>query len=109
MARFEQTESMIQGLYKVSFQANGSSGDGVVVIDNGQFVGGDSCLYYFGTFQEQGDVVTVVLQTHRHSEGPESLLGNDDFSATLSGTVTATGFTMANDPLVITGVPLSLA
>ncbi len=95
---------MIQGLYKVSFSANGSSGDGVVVVENGQFVGGDSCLYYFGTFQEQGNVATVALQTHRHSKGDPSLLGQDDFSTTLTGTVTESGFTISSGPLVIVGV-----
>ena len=95
---------MTQGLYKVSFSANGSSGDGVVVIENGQFVGGDSCLYYFGMFQEQGDAVTVVLHTHRHSDGDPSLLGEDDFNATLTGAVGDSGFTISSGPLVIVGV-----
>ena len=93
-------------IYKVTFQANGYTGDGVVVVSESTFLGGDSCLYYAGTVVLQDSAITITLQTRRHSSGAASILGKDEFEGTLTGTVTETGFTVANEVLTIVGTLL---
>jgi hypothetical protein len=93
-------------IYKITFQANGNTGDGIVVVSESTFLGGDSCLYYAGTIVQQGSVISITLQTRRHSSGGASILDKDEFEGTLTGTATEAGFTVANETLVIVGTLL---
>lgn len=93
-------------IYKVSFQANGNTGDGIVVVSESTFLGGDSCLYYAGTIVQQASAITITLQTRRHSPGGASILEKDEFEGTLTGTATEAGFTVVNEALTIVGTLL---
>ena len=93
-------------IYKISFQANGNTGDGIVVVSESTFLGGDSCLYYAGTIIQRASGITITLQTRRHSPGGASILGKDEFEGTLTGTATDVGFTVANETLTIVGTLL---
>lgn len=83
---------MQNGLYKVSFQTPMGQGAGVVVVADGTVKGGDSGMYYIGTFQEANNQFTAALHVQRHSNvvpGIVSVFGLDNVHLTLQGTSTA--------------------
>jgi len=86
---------MKNGIYKASFQTPLGEGFGVVVISDGTVKGGDSSMYYVGTFKETGLQFTANLHVRKHSSVPGiiSVFGVDDVHLTLQGTSTDT---MAN-------------
>jgi len=83
---------MKNGIYKASFQTTLSQGFGVVVISDGTVKGGDSSMYYVGTFKETGNQFTANLHVRKHSSVPgiSSVFGVDDVHLTLQGTSTNT-------------------
>lgn len=87
---------MIQGIYKVGFTGPKGTGAGVVTIKDGKFTGGDSYLWYRGTFQESNGQISATLQTGRHTAGGGgSVFGQDSVSVTLLGNGNDAGFTVA--------------
>ncbi len=83
---------MKNGIYKASFQTPLGHGFGVVVISNGTVKGGDSSMYYVGTFKETENQFTANLHVRKHSNVPgmASTFGVDDVHLTLQGTSTDT-------------------
>jgi hypothetical protein len=60
-------------------------GAGLAHIADGKIDGGDSFMAYSGTYNFIGDRFTAVLQVKRHSEGPASVFGVDNFTLNLAG------------------------
>lgn len=79
---------MKNGLYCVSFQTPLGSGAGVVVLRDGKVQGGDSGLYYDGTYAVDGDKFSADLRTDRHDRntGMVSVFGTDRVTIRLEGT-----------------------
>tara|TARA_R100001132_G_scaffold25061_1_gene24907 strand:- start:280 stop:648 length:369 start_codon:yes stop_codon:yes gene_type:complete len=75
------------GLYKVAFQTPLGEGYGVAVIRDGRIEGGDSMMFYRGTFQEDGDAFTANVQIGTHSQVPgmDSVFGVPEGSIELRG------------------------
>ena len=95
--------SIIQGLYKVEFATQLGSGSGVVLMSNGTIHGGDSIMYYTGTYSESGDEFNATVSVARHTAGSSmfSVLGVDNGALLLTGrsnggTVEARGSTPQN-------------
>ena len=82
---------MRDGLYKVQFQVPGDVGTGVVVLEGGKLRGGDSSIYYIGTYTRDGDQFTAQVATNAHTKVPGvrsvSVFGVDKVNITLNGTV----------------------
>jgi hypothetical protein len=80
---------MRDGLYKVQFQNQLGSGFGVVSAQAGKLWGGDSALYYVGSFTENGNGISATVETNRHSNIPgiASVFGIDNVHITRDGTV----------------------
>lgn len=81
---------MKNGLYKVQFQTGLGEGFGVVYAENGRLRGGDSGLYYLGTYEESGGSIKVDVSTKRHMPDtgmPISVFGVDQANITLTGSV----------------------
>src|SRR4051794_11545766 len=78
---------MRDGLYKADFHTPLNSGTGVVHILNGRLWGGDSALYYVGTFAFRGDEVMADIVTNRHTPNSQvtSVFGTDRVHASLQG------------------------
>ncbi len=97
---------MQNGLYKVAFQTPMGQGAGVVVIADGTVKGGDSGMYYVGTFQEVTDQFTATLHVQRHSNmaGVPSVFGVDNVHLTLPGTSTNTSATVQGTAAEAPGV-----
>ena len=90
---------MISGLYKVAFSTPLGSGHGVVSLQDGKVHGGDSTMFYVGTYSLKGAAFTAELVVDKHSSQPGmfSVLGANKASLNLSGTV-------SGDMLSLTGV-----
>lgn len=69
---------MRDGLYRVEFAAQAGAGTGVVHLMGGQLWGGDSAMYYVGTYTVSANDFKAELQVDRHSDaGMVSVLGKD--------------------------------
>jgi hypothetical protein len=81
---------MQNGLYKVAFKTPIGSGAGVVVIQNGSIRGGDSSMFYSGTYVERGAefTATVVSKKHTSVVGIDSVFGKDTVTIALKGSST---------------------
>lgn len=77
---------MRNGLYKVEFGARGAMGAGVVTLRDGAVGGGDSSIYYVGTYQISGNTFTGQIRIARHTVGLPSVLGVDNATVNLRGT-----------------------
>jgi len=66
-------------LYKVEFGTPLGSGTGVVVIEGGKLRGGDSSMYYVGSFAISGDQISASVATNRHTSVPgvQPVFGRD--------------------------------
>lgn len=63
---------------------------GVVVLQDGKLIGGDTDSAYTGSYVEDGDRFTVLIATERHSEGPTPVFDVDNVDLTLTGKSTPT-------------------
>jgi hypothetical protein len=61
---------MEEGLYKVTFQTPLGQGTGVVVLRGGQVSGGDSLMYYTGSYTLTDGQIDAQLLTDTHSNTP---------------------------------------
>lgn len=81
---------MRNGLYRVHFQTPRGGGAGVVALQDGKISGGDSRIYYTGTYSESGVQFTAQVKTDAHTPTPGmvSVFGVDRVNITLKGTST---------------------
>ena len=86
------------GLYKVDFQTPLGDGSATIVLNNGTIKGGDSALYYVGTYQQNGEDFRAQVRTDRHTNTPDiqSVFGVDRVKLSVHGSshgnsATATG------------------
>lgn len=79
---------MKNGLYKVEFQTPLGAGAGVAILTDGAIRGGDSAMYYAGSYQLEGGKFTAKVLSARHSAGAQSVFGKDRVNIQLSGTAT---------------------
>lgn len=80
---------MRNGLYHVQFQTPLGSGDGVVFAHDGKIWGGDSLIYYRGSYALDGDSFTATVETdaHSHQPGMGSVFGVNKATIRLTGNV----------------------
>ncbi|MCR4376654.1 MAG: hypothetical protein NUV50_00980 [Rhodospirillales bacterium] len=79
---------MQNGLYKVHFQTPIGTGAGVVVLHDGKISGGDTSMYYTGTYEEDGSKFTATVLSAKHTDYPgfTSVFGVDRANIHLTGT-----------------------
>lgn len=79
---------MRNGLYKVEFTTPKGAGSGVVTLSDGKMGGGDSVLYYRGTYAMNGNSFTATVQTDRHTVAPAmpAVFGQDRVNINVAGT-----------------------
>ena len=78
---------MENGLYKVKFATALGSGDGVAYLNNGQIHGGDSAIYYVGTYNVDGGTFSAKIKTGRHGSVGimPSVTGVDNATISING------------------------
>ena len=80
--------ALTNGLYRVSFQTPLGAGAGVLTLEDGQLLGGDSMMYYVGQYTQDGDGFSaeVMVRTHTHVPGMGSVFGVPEAKIILTGT-----------------------
>jgi T3SS negative regulator,GrlR len=78
------------GSYSAWFRTPKGEGTGVVVLDDGKMIGGDTVIAYTGSYVEEGDKFTASITTERHTQGQPSVFGIDEIDLTLTGKSTPT-------------------
>jgi T3SS negative regulator,GrlR len=73
------------GSYSVWFRTPRGEGTGVVVLNGGKMIGGDTVISYTGSYVEEGDAFTASIKTERHTQGQPSVFGIDEIDLTLTG------------------------
>jgi hypothetical protein len=81
---------MYEGFYAIAFQAGENKGHGVLHLNEGRVRGGDSLLFYLGTYTLDGDNLTAEIKTDAHAKipGMRALFGRDVIHLTLRGSFT---------------------
>lgn len=97
---------MKNGLYKVEFQTPVGAGAGVVTLADGIIAGGDSGIYYTGSFSMNGDNITAKVRTGRHTEGLDSVFGTDNLNITMNGKVSGGSANFTATATEVPGVTL---
>lgn len=82
---------MLEALWSVEFfNPNGgiSTGAGMVVLETGRILGGDSMYYYVGDYSVDGKKVTAKVRVTHYNWLPLSIFGNlTEFFLDLSGEI----------------------
>jgi len=78
---------MRDGLYKVDFRTPIDMGSGVVMLRGGRLHGGDSTMFYVGTYSETGSEFKATVQAAMHTAVPgvQSVFGTDHVTIHLAG------------------------
>ena len=61
---------MFKGLYKVEFKTPRRKGVGIVYAADGKLRGGTSAYAYVGSYKENGNTITAVISSMRHTNDP---------------------------------------
>ena len=77
----------MEGFYTVQFIGAQGWGTGVVVYIGGHVFGGDSAMMFTGTYDRQGNAVTVQLHAKQIAPGLMNTMGRNEFDLDLSGVV----------------------
>jgi hypothetical protein len=94
------------GLYKAHFRTPLGEGFGVVHLLDGKLRGGDSSIYYVGSYIQDGDQFSANIATDTHSVTPgiRPVFGKDQVNITVSGTVSGETVQMTGSAAEVPGV-----
>jgi hypothetical protein len=93
-----------EGLYKVEFSAGAGRGAGVVVLLGGRVRGGDTSMYYIGSYTLKEDNFNATIDVRRHTPGMQSVFGVDNVNLRLSGRIAGDNGVMQGDAAQAPGV-----
>lgn len=84
---------MIEGFYSVVFHAPAGLGGGTLHLTGGKAFGGDSTMFYAGTYSSDGSAMTgnIRIGTHLSLPGHMSVFGIPAADLVVNGSVDATG------------------
>lgn len=102
---------MLEGLFKVLFETPMGSGAGVVTLQGGTITGGDSAMFYIGSYSQEGDRFVANVTTGRHTNDPtfENVFDRDRVQVDISGTVTGDAFSGHGQSPDAPGVALTVS
>lgn len=76
----------MEALWSVNFSSNlGTHGGGVIVIDNGRVLGGDSGYTYVGSVRFEKESINCKIHVAKYMPGASSIFGLDNFDLDLVG------------------------
>lgn len=96
-----------EGLHKVEFGTPYGTGAGVIWLKDGNVHGGDSSMYYVGTYSVSGDKITGRFIVKKHTSG-QSVLGQDTSQVNFTGTITGTSAMLSGNPVGLPNVVLKV-
>ena len=96
------------GLYKVTFGTPIGEGYGVIVLRDGAILGGDSTMFYAGTYEQAAENFTASIDIATHSAVPGfgSVFGVPNAHVDLSGNIVGTSANVNGTSPQAPGVPL---
>jgi hypothetical protein len=74
----------MEGFYTVQFVGVQGWGTGVAVYIGGHVLGGDSAVMWTGTYDGQGDAVTLKLHVKQIAPGLMNTMGRNEFDLDLA-------------------------
>jgi hypothetical protein len=100
---------MKNGLYSVQFGTPLGTGAGVVILRDGTIRGGDSMMYYVGTYIVNGDQFTADIEVNIHTRQPNmvSVFGRDRVNVKLIGAFSGDAATLRGSSPQAPGVAFS--
>jgi hypothetical protein len=101
---------MQNGMYCARFSTPLGQGAGVVTLVDGKITGGDSSMYYSGTYSTDGSVITAKVTTGEHTDVPGmiAVLGSAATTIELSGTVSGSTAKMTGKSAQAPGVTMGV-
>jgi hypothetical protein len=78
----------MEGFWTVQFKGVQGFGTGVVVYIGGHVFGGDSAVMFTGTYDLQGDAVTIRIHVKQMVPGLMTVMGRTEYDLDLAGTLT---------------------
>ena len=84
---------MLEALWSITFRASNSPhliGAGVVVIDNGRILGGDTSFTFVGDVRVSGDSLNARVRVSKYNSMLSSITGLDNYTALFEGKVDRT-------------------
>ncbi len=79
---------MLEALWSVQFQSSlAFEGNGVVVLETGRILGGDSLMIYVGSYKVENGKLNAKLNVKKYADAPgmSSVVHLDEFNLELSG------------------------
>ncbi|WP_426434139.1 GrlR family regulatory protein [Bradyrhizobium genosp. P] len=100
---------MFEGFYKVRFELGGAVGRSVMYVGDGKMLGGNSAFAHIGTYQRDGDEITVEIKTVRHNPDPNyrALAGTDDATLIARGRLNGDLYGFKGELKELPGAPFS--
>jgi hypothetical protein len=77
----------MEGFWTVQFKGVQGFGTGVVVYLAGHVFGGDSAVMFTGTYDLQGDAVTIRIHVKQMVPGLMTVMGRTEYDLDLAGTL----------------------
>ncbi len=96
----------MEGFWTVHFQGVQGMGAGVITLVGGQLFGDDSGFLYKGTYTQQADNLAAQVQVKRFAPGTPSVMGQEEFSLQLTGTVQGNSGKLTG---IVPGTPLKFS
>jgi hypothetical protein len=93
-----------EGLFKVEFSVASGRGAGVVVLLGGKVRGGDTSMYYVGSYALKEDNFNALIDVRRHTPGLQSVFGVDNVNLRLSGHIAGDAGVLQGDAVQAPGV-----
>ena len=79
---------MIEGLWIVQYEGTAGGDGGVIVLVNGQVLGGDNAFVYTGTYQSDAKTLAARVLVRNFNPAVGNVIGvKGDFELTVLGTV----------------------
>lgn len=75
----------MEGFWTVQFKGVQGWGTGVVMYIGGRVFGGDSAVYFMGTYSLQGDAVAIQIHVKQQLPGLMNVMGRNEFDLDLAG------------------------
>lgn len=88
----------MEGLWHTHFNAGPAHGDGIVVLRDGQILGGDASHIYTGSYHTDGPLVYLDVHVSRWLDDTEALAAETPQAFFLSGSVHGNSATVSGHP-----------
>lgn len=100
----------IEGLWTTDFFSNYGAGAGVIVFETERIFGGDSSMYYIGSYEVKNGKLTgeARVRVHHRIPGVHSITLVDDFTCKLTAVLSGEAMHMTGEVISPPGINLPI-